>query len=114
MSSIWSEIAVTERGKNRRRPSSKAAIRQFPHITTNIRPQQFKPTGPHTILAHPYILARAYRKSNHGGGANWYAIVQDITNALLTSNPVLDGGTGFLKAGYAGQVRRRRHASQRQ
>jgi hypothetical protein len=45
-----------------------------------------------------------------GRSSHWY-VKQLLFRAPLTQHSVLDGGTGFLKAGYAGQVGLPRHCT---
>ena len=63
------------------------------------------PVQIHSSLSLDHELARPRTdpRPQHDGGTHWYAPPYTIV-LLLTPSPVLDGGTGFLKVGYAGQV----------
>lgn len=81
-------VQVLERGDDQ--------LSRPPHRSIQSTPRLASP------FPKPQHLALSFSK--HGGSSNWYALDLCAQGALLTLHQVLDGGTGFLKVGYAGQV----------
>lgn len=69
----------------------------------------FSFASPSALLYAPVLeLNNIWTTHNHGGHAHWWAplpLRHRITSPSIANKlPVLDGGTGFLKVGYAAQV----------
>jgi hypothetical protein len=79
---------VLERGDDQLSKPPHRSVQSTPRLST----PPLKPL--HLVLSF----------SKHGGSSNWYNLDPCANRALLTLHQVLDGGTGFLKVGYAGQV----------
>lgn len=81
-------VQVLERGDDQ--------LSRPPHRSIQSTPRLSTPS------LKPLHLALSFGR--HGGSSNWYVLDLCANGALLTLHQVLDGGTGFLKVGYAGQV----------